>query len=38
VDGHSEADALDAGFQAYLAKPVEPARLAETLATLVHRA
>jgi PAS domain S-box-containing protein len=38
ADGHSEADALDAGFQAYLAKPVEPARLAETLATLVHRA
>lgn len=38
VDGHSEADAFDAGFQAYLAKPVEPARLAETVAALVHRA
>jgi len=37
ADGRSEADARDAGFQAYLAKPVEPAQLAETLATLVHR-
>jgi CheY-like chemotaxis protein len=37
VDGDSKAHALDAGFQAYLAKPVDPALLATTLATLVHR-
>jgi PAS domain S-box-containing protein len=37
VDGDSRAHALDAGFQAYLAKPVDPALLAATLATLVHR-
>jgi CheY-like chemotaxis protein len=28
--------ALEAGFQAYLAKPIEPTTLAATLATLVH--
>lgn len=32
----NRAQALDAGFQAYLAKPVEPALLAQTLATLVR--
>jgi PAS domain S-box-containing protein len=37
VDSDSRALALDAGFQAYLAKPVEPMLLAETLAALVHR-
>jgi PAS domain S-box-containing protein len=37
VGGDSQAHALDAGFQAYLAKPVDPALLATTLATLVHR-
>ena len=37
ADNDSEAQALDAGFQAYLAKPVEPHVLAETLATLAHR-
>ena len=37
VDTDSKAVALDAGFQAYIAKPVEPAVLATTLATLVHR-
>ena len=37
ADGDSEAHALDAGFQAYLAKPVEPRVLAETVATLAHR-
>jgi CheY-like chemotaxis protein len=37
VDGESRAQALDAGFQTYLSKPVEPALLATTVATLVHR-
>jgi PAS domain S-box-containing protein len=37
VDGDNQAHALDAGFQAFLAKPVDPALLASTLATLVHR-
>lgn len=37
VGGDSQAHALDAGFQAYLAKPVDPTLLATTLATLVHR-
>jgi CheY-like chemotaxis protein/anti-sigma regulatory factor (Ser/Thr protein kinase) len=37
VDGDSRAQALDAGFQTYLSKPVEPAFLATTVATLVHR-
>src|SRR4051812_26467312 len=37
ADGDSKALALDAGFQAYLAKPVDPSLLATTLATLVHR-
>lgn len=37
VDGDSKTHALDVGFQAYLAKPVDPALLATTLATLVHR-
>jgi CheY-like chemotaxis protein/two-component sensor histidine kinase len=35
-DPDSRTHALDAGFQAYLAKPVDPALLATTLATLVH--
>ena len=37
VDGDSRERAIDAGFQAYLPKPVDPAVLATTLATLVHR-
>jgi signal transduction histidine kinase/ActR/RegA family two-component response regulator len=37
VDGDSKARALDAGFQVYLAKPVEPSLLASTLAALVQR-
>jgi PAS domain S-box-containing protein len=37
VDGDSQAHALDAGFQAYLTKPLDPALLVTTLATLVHR-
>jgi CheY-like chemotaxis protein len=37
VDGDSRAQALDAGFQTYLSKPIEPALLATTVATLVHR-
>jgi CheY-like chemotaxis protein/nitrogen-specific signal transduction histidine kinase len=36
-DGDTKTHALDAGFQTYLAKPVDPALLATTLATLVHR-
>jgi len=38
VDGDSRAQALDAGFQTYLSKPIEPALLATTVATLIHRA
>jgi CheY-like chemotaxis protein len=37
VDGDSRAQALDAGFQTYLSKPIEPALLATTVATLIHR-
>jgi CheY-like chemotaxis protein len=37
VGGDSQAHALDAGFQSYLAKPVDTTLLATTLATLVHR-
>jgi PAS domain S-box-containing protein len=37
VDGDSRAQALDAGFQTYLSKPIEPALLASTVATLVRR-
>ena len=37
VDGDSKEEALDAGFQTYLSKPIEPTLLATTLATLVHR-
>jgi PAS domain S-box-containing protein len=37
IDGDSREHALDAGFQACLPKPVDPAVLATTLATLVHR-
>jgi CheY-like chemotaxis protein len=37
VDGDSRAQALDAGFQTYLAKPIEPRLLARTVATLIHR-
>jgi len=36
ADGNNRVQALEAGFQAYLAKPVEPTTLAATLATLVH--
>jgi CheY-like chemotaxis protein len=38
VDGDSKAQALNAGYQVYLEKPIEPAELAGTLAALVHRA
>lgn len=37
VDADSRALALDAGFQAYLCKPIEPALLASTVAALVQR-
>ena len=37
VDGDSRAQALDAGFQTYLCKPIEPAVLATTVASLIHR-
>jgi PAS domain S-box-containing protein len=37
VDGDSRAQALDAGFQTYLSKPIEPTVLATTVATLIHR-
>ena len=37
VDGDSRERALDAGFQTYLSKPIEPTLLATTLASLVHR-
>jgi PAS domain S-box-containing protein len=37
VDGDSKAQALDAGFQTYLSKPIEPTLLATTLASLIHR-
>ncbi len=37
VDADSRAQALDAGFQTYLSKPIEPAVLASTVAALVHR-
>jgi PAS domain S-box-containing protein len=37
VDGDSTAQALDAGFQTYLSKPIEPTILATTVATLIHR-
>ena len=36
ADGNNRVQALEAGFQAYLAKPVEPTTLAATLATLVN--
>jgi CheY-like chemotaxis protein len=36
ADGSNRVQALEAGFQAYLAKPIEPTTLAATLATLVH--
>ena len=37
VNGDSKAQALDAGFQMYLSKPVEPTLLATTIATLIRR-
>jgi CheY-like chemotaxis protein len=37
VDGDSRAQAIDAGFQTYLSKPIEPMLLATTVATLVRR-
>ena len=37
VDGDSKEQALDAGFQTYLSKPIDPTLLATTLASLVHR-
>jgi CheY-like chemotaxis protein len=38
ADADCRSRALEAGFQEHLAKPVEPAVLAATLARLVHRA
>jgi PAS domain S-box-containing protein len=37
VDADSRAQALDAGFQTYICKPIEPTVLATTVATLSHR-
>ena len=37
VDGESRVQALDAGFQTYLSKPIEPTLLATAVATLIHR-
>jgi PAS domain S-box-containing protein len=37
ADPDSKATALDAGFQVYLAKPIEPPVLAHTLAALINR-
>jgi PAS domain S-box-containing protein len=37
ADGDSRARALAAGFQLYLSKPIEPAQLAMSVATLVQR-
>lgn len=37
VDGDSKEQALDAGFQTYLSKPIEPTLLATALASLLHR-
>ncbi len=37
VDGDSREHALNAGFQTYLSKPIEPTHLAITLASLLHR-
>ena len=37
VDGDSREHALNAGFQTYLSKPIEPTHLAQTLASLLHR-
>ena len=38
VNADSRAEALNAGFQTYLSKPIEPKLLATTIASLVHRA
>jgi PAS domain S-box-containing protein len=38
ADADHRSRALEAGFQEHLAKPVEPALLARTIARLVHRA
>jgi PAS domain S-box-containing protein len=37
LDDNAEANAVDAGFQAFLTKPIEPASLAQALARLIHR-
>jgi CheY-like chemotaxis protein len=37
ADDETKADAADAGFQAYLTKPIDPGSLAQALARLVHR-
>ena len=37
VNADSRAEALNAGFQTYLSKPIEPKLLATTIASLVHR-
>jgi len=36
VDNETKAHAADAGFQAYLTKPIDPSSLAQALARLVH--
>jgi PAS domain S-box-containing protein len=37
LDKNAEANAVDAGFQAFLTKPIEPTSLAQALARLIHR-
>jgi CheY-like chemotaxis protein len=37
VDNETKAHAADAGFEAYLTKPIDPSSLAQALARLVHR-
>jgi CheY-like chemotaxis protein len=37
LDKNAEATAVDAGFQAFLTKPIEPTSLVHALARLIHR-
>jgi CheY-like chemotaxis protein/two-component sensor histidine kinase len=37
LDKDAETNAVDAGFQTFLAKPIEPTSLAQALARLIHR-
>jgi PAS domain S-box-containing protein len=37
LDKNAEATAVDAGFQAFLTKPIDPTSLAQALARLIHR-